>query len=298
MAARSGGGFLRGPVCALLVAATSACAALTTPASGGASGPAASVPQLALKSASCRIDRGASGTIFLRRCEGYVENLSGVAMDGVLVSIDFIDSSGVPRQHEQFRITYSPLLPGQTSPWDFAATSTPGLDRFTVTFLTKFPFQPIPTRDDRPERSAVQLPASASPSPIAHAVEATATSAPGRASTTTIRFDARSGACVPDRGVTAPGNWQVAAPRQAVRSGPVTLGLRDKDLAKRSVMIGTTVIAPDGGRWQGQATWDFSASWFEFLYPTPRAPGLTAGTYTVLWDVEGRTAACDGFVVQ
>ncbi len=98
--------------------------------------------------------------------------------------------------------------------------------------------------------------------------------------------------------------WQVSAPRGQpgpVRSGEVVeLGLRDKFGAEgENYYAGARVIAPDGTSFTG-ATSVSAHAWGYLLYPADftGAVPLSAGIYTVVWEIQGGFIACDGFVVE
>lgn len=96
--------------------------------------------------------------------------------------------------------------------------------------------------------------------------------------------------------VTAPGNWQVSAVLTGQRA--VRLGLRDKNQGNRDVVVNARVMGPDGTDWWYESSSDFSrGDWHDLTYPgTVHAPVQRAGTYIVLWSVQGRSAACEKFV--
>ena len=99
--------------------------------------------KLALISASCTY-RSTYTT-----CEGFVKNISTLALEDVEVVINWYDENDTPRSSHDALIDYRPILPGQTSPWSSIGTYNPALTRFRVEFKEFFGGT-ILTRDDRP----------------------------------------------------------------------------------------------------------------------------------------------------
>jgi len=66
--------------------------------------------------------------------EGFVENVSGKALESVEAVAIFTDASGTPFTSESALIDYDPLLSGQTSPFKIMARYNPAMDKCRVEF--------------------------------------------------------------------------------------------------------------------------------------------------------------------
>jgi len=100
--------------------------------------------KLALISGSCT----RQSDIGFRKCEGYVKNISSVALDNVEAVVTWLDANGTPYSTDDALIDYNPILPGQESPWSTIGTDNPALTRFRVQFKDLLGGA-ILTRDDR-----------------------------------------------------------------------------------------------------------------------------------------------------
>ncbi len=118
------------------------------------------------------------------------------------------------------------------------------------------------------------------------------------------QFDPAVTYCVDTPNPTIDRTWQVSAPRGVpgpVRPGEVVeLGLRNKfGASDETYWAGARVIWPDGTSFVA-ATSVIGDEWGNVVYPSDFAGAvpLAAGTYTVIWEIDGGFIACDGFVVE
>jgi len=100
--------------------------------------------KLALISHSC------SRTMSYISCEGFVKNISAVALTNVVAVLELSDENGVPLGSDDALIGYDPLLPGQESPWKVIARNNPVFTKSSVQFK-ELSGATILTRDDIPE---------------------------------------------------------------------------------------------------------------------------------------------------
>lgn len=116
------------------------------------------------------------------------------------------------------------------------------------------------------------------------------------------RFDPAAARC--DCSVPSPASWQAAAPRgpgETVREKePVRIGLRrigTADFVEKE--IEAEVLAPNGTSATGVGAVT-PPEWGLLQFPAdfPLGAFHRAGTYTVLWRVDGAVVACDGFVIE
>ncbi len=98
--------------------------------------------KLALVSASCTYRSN------FVTCEGFVKNISSLALENVEVVINWYDTNDIPRSSQDALIEYDPILAGQTSPWSSIGRYNPALTGFRVEFKEFFGGT-ILTRDDR-----------------------------------------------------------------------------------------------------------------------------------------------------
>lgn len=101
--------------------------------------------RLALLAGACTFDTD----IGYQTCEGSVRNLSSQSLANVLVVIELTTADGVTQSSADALIDYTPLLPGQDSPWKVIARYNPALTNFRIVF-TDFSGARINHRDDRP----------------------------------------------------------------------------------------------------------------------------------------------------
>ncbi len=98
--------------------------------------------KLALISAACNHEYG-----FIV-CEGFVENISGGAMESIEAVALFFDATGTPITSDSALIDYDPLLAGQQSPFSIYGTYNPAITKWRIEFKEFFGGT-ILTRDDR-----------------------------------------------------------------------------------------------------------------------------------------------------
>ena len=100
--------------------------------------------KLSLISGSCTTRKD----IGFIECEGFVENISGVSMTNVEAVVIYT-SGGTSVSSDSALIDYSPILPGQQSPFSTIGRYNPAFDGWRVEFK-EFLGGTILTRDDRP----------------------------------------------------------------------------------------------------------------------------------------------------
>lgn len=100
--------------------------------------------KLALISAACNHEYG-----FII-CEGFVENISGRAMENIEAVAVFSDDAGTPISSDSSLVDYDPLLPEQQSPFKIYGDYNPAISKWRIEFKEFFGGT-ILMRDDRPE---------------------------------------------------------------------------------------------------------------------------------------------------
>ena len=98
------------------------------PSSQQVAPPAASAPQLAVRSFSWSTDYGYA------TAEGQVKNISGGSLSNVEAVVTFYDARGGFVTSADALIDYNPILPGQTSPFKVMATENPAMRTARVEF--------------------------------------------------------------------------------------------------------------------------------------------------------------------
>jgi hypothetical protein len=83
---------------------------------------------------------------------GQVKNISSEKLEGVWVVVEFYDANGTLVTSHDGVIEYSPIMPGQTSPFTVMERDNPLIKNFEVHFKHTFGGL-IPHKDSRPDPS-------------------------------------------------------------------------------------------------------------------------------------------------
>ncbi|WP_285757561.1 hypothetical protein [Nocardiopsis ansamitocini] len=113
-----------------------------------------------------------------------------------------------------------------------------------------------------------------------------------------LRFNQETMACAPLKNSGAEGAWETSAPRVVVSGDSAELGLRNTE-GTGEVPVTVSVRTPGDEVHEATATAS-GTDWVDVVYPTgfeTATPGLSDGTYTVVWSLDGADfLSCDGFV--